>query len=89
MDLTPWKLGFIPAWDKHFSKFDEPTRERILKKLEQMKQALLFRGFHSSKYHVEEAGQFRIAFKQDEETRTKYIQFIGNHKHYEKWYRER
>jgi hypothetical protein len=37
---------------------------------------------------VEETGQYRIAFYQNEETRTKEIHFVGTHKQYEKWYKE-
>jgi len=83
--LDPWKLLFRKNWDKHFKKFDKPTQEKILAKFEQMKQSLASRGLHSSKYLVEEAGQYRIAFIQNNSMRTKDIHFVGNHKQYEKW----
>ena len=87
MELTPWKLRFIPGWDRHFSKFDNSAKTAILKKLEQLKQPLLSRGLHSSKYKVEEAGQYRIALKIDEAAGEKIVEFVGNHKQYEKWYK--
>ncbi|MCR4335388.1 MAG: hypothetical protein NUV57_02515 [archaeon] len=87
MELKPWKLEFIPDWDAHFKKFDKSVKEQILKKLNQMKQPLQARGLHSSKYQVEETGQYRIAIKTDSENRIKKIQFIGTHKQYEKWYK--
>ncbi|HLC93268.1 MAG TPA: hypothetical protein VJH23_06200 [archaeon] len=87
MELAPWTLDYRKGWDRHFAKFDKAVREKILKKLEQMKQPLTSRGMHASRYQVEEAGQYRIAFIQDENTRTKNIHFIGDHKQYEKWYR--
>lgn len=87
MKLEPWKLKFNAGWDRHFKKFDNATQKRIMKKFDQMKQPLESRGLHSSRYHVEEVGQYRIAFIQDEETRVKNIYFVGSHKQYEKWYK--
>ncbi|MFH1751654.1 MAG: hypothetical protein ABH821_01820 [archaeon] len=87
MDLTPWKLGFKPSWDKFFKKFDKQTQKQVLKKFEKMKQPLQARGLHSSRYQVEEVGQNRIAFIQYDKTRTKDIYFVGNHKQYEKWFK--
>lgn len=69
MDLAPWKLKFMPGWDSHFRKLDKSAQDTILKKLEQLKQPLLSRGLHSSRYKIEEAGQYRIAIKQDEASR--------------------
>ncbi|MBI2530390.1 MAG: hypothetical protein HYW05_04570 [Candidatus Diapherotrites archaeon] len=88
MNLTQWKLKFKPGWDMHFRKFDKPIRQQIIKKIEKMKQPLAARGLHSSSYQVEEVGQYRIAFMREEETRTKHIHFVGNHKQYENWYSE-
>ena len=87
MDLDPWKLAFRIGWDRHFKDFDKGVRETILKKLDKMKEPLQGRGLQASRYQVEEAGQYRIAFVQDNELRTKDIHFIGNHKQYEKWFR--
>ena len=87
MELIPWKLAFKKGWDKHFKKFDSETKQRILKKLEQMKQPLQARGLKASRVVVEETGQHRIAFYQNEESHEKEIHFVGNHKQYEKWYK--
>ncbi len=80
-------LVFKKDWDKHFKKFDRETQQRILKKFEQMKQPLQARGLKASKAIVEEVGQYRIAFFQNEENHEKEIHFVGNHKQYEKWYK--
>jgi len=53
-----------------------------------MEQPLFARGLHSTHMQVEELGQYRIAFYQNEETRTKEVYFVGTHKQYEKWYKE-
>ncbi len=88
MELLPWEVNFKPGWDKCLKKFDKETRRRILKKFDQMEQPLRARGMHSSRYQIEEVGQDRIGFIQDEATRTKRIHFVGDHKQYEKWYKE-
>lgn len=88
LELKQWQLVFRKGWDKHFEKFDNSAKQKILKKLEQMKQPLQGRGLKASKAVVEEAGQFRIAFFQNEEKQQKEIHFIGNHKQYEKWFKE-
>lgn|GEM_PF-1380642 len=87
MDLTPWRLAFKTGWDVRFLHFDKPERERILMKLQQMKQPLAGRGLHGNRFHVEESGQYRIVYEEEPATRTKYIHFVGNHKQYEEWYR--
>lgn len=86
MELRPWKLAFKKGWGRHFKKFDNSTQQRILKKFEQMKQPLQARGLKASRAVVEETGQYRIAFYQNEEKRQKEIHFVGNHKQYQKWY---
>lgn len=83
----PWKVKFEPGWDNYFKKFDKSVQQQILKKFEKMKNPLIARGLHSSRCQVEEVGQYRIAFIQEEETMTKYVHFVGNHKQYEKWYK--
>ena len=86
LEPKPYRIDFKPGWDRHFKDFDKTIRQRIISKLEQMKQPLQSRGLHFSRYKVEEAGGCRIAFIQDEENRVKHIHFVGNHKQYERWY---
>jgi hypothetical protein len=86
LDLKPYRLEFMPGWDRHFKGFDSSQKNRILSKLEQMKQPLRARGLHSSKFRVEEAGGYRIGFKEEEADRVKIIHFVGTHKQYQDWY---
>ena len=86
MDLVPYRIFYKPGWDEHFKDFDKSTQQRILAKLEQMKQPLQARGLHSSRYQVEEVGGYRIAFIQDDAAKTKSIHFVGDHKQYQRWY---
>jgi len=87
LELKPWKLVFKKGWDKYFKKFDNETKQRILKKFKQMKHPLQARGLKASRVVVEETGQYRIAFYQNEDKHEKEIHFVGNHKQYEKWYK--
>jgi len=86
LELKPYRLKFKPDWDRNFKDFDKAIQQKILAKLEHMKQPLQARGLHSSRFRVEEVGGYRIAFIQDDGIRVKRIHFVGNHKQYEKWY---
>jgi len=82
-----FRLEFKPGWDVHFAKFDNSVQQLILKKFEKMKQPLVGRGLHSTRYLVEEVGQYRIAYIEDSKRFVKMVHFVGNHKQYEKWYK--
>jgi mRNA-degrading endonuclease RelE of RelBE toxin-antitoxin system len=86
LDLINWNLEFKQGWDEHFKHFDKAIQSRIIKKLEQMKSPLQGRGLNSSNYKVEEVGGYRIAYIEDQNSHTKRIHFVGNHKQYEQWY---
>lgn len=83
-----WNISHISNWDRYFCKFDKRIKLQILKKISQLMTTSSHRRLHQSKFCVEEVGQYRICFIIEEETKTKYIHFIGNHKQYEKWYKE-
>lgn len=86
MELKPWKIEYREGWNIHLCDFSIEIQDRIMKKIEQMKQPLQGRGLHHSRYQIEEVDQYRIAYIADEENRIKNIHFVGNHKQYEKWY---
>lgn len=83
-----WKIIFIENWDNNFKNFDKIIRNYILKKIDQMENDLKPRRLHNSRYCIEEIGQYRIAYIIDEINKTKTIYFIGNHKQYERWYKQ-
>lgn len=87
LDLKPWNLHYELDWDVNFKDFDSSTKIMIWKKIQQLKQPLRGRGLHSSRYLVEEVGQYRIVYDEIEETKTRRIYFVGDHKQYEKWYK--
>lgn len=79
-----FELRFADDWDFFYSKMDSAERNRIWKKIQQLK--LLTKARHLKRglpFFVAESGQYRICFKQEESIRT--IYFAGNHKQYEKW----
>ncbi len=86
MDLRPWRIEYRDGWDTHLYGFSHDIQDRILKKIEQMKQPLQGRGLQHSRFLVEEVGDYRVAYSLDETNRTKEIHFVGSHKQYEKWY---
>lgn len=65
---------------------DRPVQVRILKKIEQLKRED-FSSRHLGyglPFFVEEVRGYRITFEKNEQTKTKTIAFIGDHKQYEK-----
>ncbi|MBI5036660.1 hypothetical protein HZC09_04940 [Candidatus Micrarchaeota archaeon] len=85
--MEEYALGFGPGWDEHFKKFDLSVKQQIWKKILRLQRALKHRHLkHGNPCFVEKAGGYRIAFRVDEEGKTKKVVFVGDHKQYEKWY---
>jgi len=82
-----YELKYAEGWDKYFIKFDKNTQEKIIKKIQKLKEQTSSRHLGlGAPYFVEECGQLRICFK--EENNTRRIAFAGTHKQYEKWYKQ-
>ena len=84
--ISLFKLLYADGWDIFYSKMDSTQKQRIWKKIQQLK--TLERARHLKKglpYFVVETSQYRIAFKEERKKRT--IYFAGNHKQYAKWYK--
>lgn len=82
-----FELGFADDWDIHYSKMDSTEKQRIWKKIQQLK--TLAKARHLKKgapIFVVESGQYRICFR--EKGKTREILFAGNHKKYQKWYKK-
>jgi mRNA-degrading endonuclease RelE of RelBE toxin-antitoxin system len=84
--MSEYSLEFARGWEENFKKMDKSIRERVWKKIQQLKTLTnsrhLKKGFD---FFVSEIGQYRIAYKTDEKRKTKTIYFVGDHKEYEKW----
>ncbi|MEW5996241.1 MAG: hypothetical protein AB1657_01455 [Candidatus Micrarchaeota archaeon] len=84
-----YALEFDEGWEEYFGKLPSEIKVRILKKIEQIKQGLPGRHLHHGvPIFVEEVGQYRICYSQDEKRKTRKIYFAGDHKDYEKWIRK-
>ena len=82
-----YEIKYAEGWDEHFSKFDKNIQSKIVKKIQKLKEQTNSRHLgHGMPYFVEENGQNRICFK--EENNFRRITFIGTHKQYEKWYKQ-
>lgn len=82
---TLFELKFMDGWDKYYSKLSNPERERIWKKILQLKTLQKIRHLkHGLPFFVLETGQYRICFEEKDKIRR--VMFAGNHKQYEKWY---
>lgn len=83
-----FELLFAEGWDEYFQKLDNSEKERIWKKIQQLKmlekEARHLR--HGLPFFVVETGQYRICFEEKEKNRR--IMFAGNHKQYQKWIKE-
>lgn len=82
-----FELGFVDNWDCHYSKMDSTEQQRIWKKIQQLKTLLKARHLkQGAPIFAVKAGQYRICFREKEKTRE--ILFAGNHKQYQKWYKQ-
>ena len=75
---------------EQFLNLDSSIRERISKKLVKLqREDLPARHLKQGiPVFVEEVGQYRIVFKKRDDLKEKRIVFIGDHKEYEKWFRQ-
>lgn len=84
--MGEYSLDFADGWDFYFWKLDKSMRDRVWKKIQQLK--LIPHSRHLKQgldYFVSEVGQYRIAYKINEDKKTKILYFVGDHKEYEKW----
>jgi hypothetical protein len=73
-----------------FISLDKSIQIKIAKKLLQMERADFSSRHlkHGTPYFVEEIGQHRIAYIQDDKLMQRQVMFIGDHKEYEKWFKK-
>lgn len=85
--MTDYTIRFHDDWEFYFSRLDKAVRQKIMKKVLQPGSGHSSRHLqHGLPFFVEEAGQYRITFKVDEQLKLKRFYFVGDHKDYEKWY---
>ncbi|VVB74965.1 Uncharacterised protein [uncultured archaeon] len=77
-------IEYSSKWFKFWDNIPREERERISKKLLELKEKKSFRHLKlGSPYFVLEVGQYRVCFIEEESKRI--LLFVGNHKEYEKW----
>ena len=82
-----FEIGFADNWDRYYSKMDSTEQKRIWKKIQRLKTLVKVRHLKQGiPIFVVESGQHRICFREKEKTRE--ILFAGNHKQYQKWYKQ-
>ena len=82
-----FEVELADGWDTHYAKLDKSEQERIWKKILQLVGPIKARHPRFGlPFFVVETGQYRICF--EEIDRRRKIHFAGNHKQYERWYRE-
>jgi mRNA-degrading endonuclease RelE of RelBE toxin-antitoxin system len=80
---------FDEAWRKYFEKLDYAVQDRVSKKIKQVLDFPHKRHLKKgAKFFVAEAGQNRILYMVFEESKEVRFFFVGNHKEYEKWYKQ-
>jgi len=87
--ITIYKATFDENWPKHFNKLDPTIKERVVKKIKKIlefpKKRHLKKG---ARFFVDEIGQNRIVYRVFEENKEARFYFVGNHKEYERWYKQ-
>ncbi|MBI2445287.1 hypothetical protein HYV43_02765 [Candidatus Micrarchaeota archaeon] len=85
----PFDVFFEPTAERLFLALDNSVKERLEKKLEQLRRDDLPARHlkHGSPHFVAEVGQYRIAFIIRRELNQKRILFVGDHKAYERWFK--
>lgn len=81
-----YEIEYHDNWDKYFVDLHPEIQKRIWKKIKQIKDGLKARHLgYGLPFFVEEVGQHRICYTEDEGNKTRRIYFAGDHKDYDKW----
>ena len=84
-----YKESFDEKWPEYFAKLDNKIKERVAKKIKKILEFPQKRHLRkSAKFFVDEIGQHRIVYRVFEENNEVRFYFVGNHKEYEKWYKQ-
>lgn len=80
---------FDEDWPEFFDKLESQLKERILKKIQKILEFPQKRHLKKgADYFVDQIGQYRIVYRIFEERKAVKFYFIGNHKDYEKWFKQ-
>ena len=80
---------FDEKWPEYFAKLDNTIKERVAKKIKKILEFPQKRHLKKgARFFVDEIGQNRIVYRVFEENKEARFYFVGNHKEYERWYRQ-
>ena len=84
-----YKAIFDEDWPKYFDGLEKNIRERAAKKINKILESPEKRHLKKgAKFFVAEIGQNRIIYRVFEESEEVRFYFVGNHKEYEKWFKQ-
>jgi len=84
-----YKASFHKDWPGYFDKLENQIKEHTVKKIQKILEHPQKRHLGGgAKYFVDEIGQYRILYMVFEERQEVRFFFVGNHKEYEKWYKQ-
>ena len=87
--ITIYRESFDEKWPEYFEKLDNTVKERVAKKIKKIlefpKKRHLSQG---ARFFVDQIGQNRIVYRVFDENKEARFYFVGNHKEYEKWYKQ-
>ena len=84
-----YSAAFHKDWSEYFDKLENILKERVAKKIKKILEHPQKRHLGGqATYFVDEIGQYRIIYMIFEENREVRFYFVGNHKEYEKWYKQ-
>ena len=79
-----FEIGFDQDWSYYWQRVPREQHSRLLKKMEELREEKRFRHLKLGLPHFAiEIGQYRICFT--EEGHKRILDFVGDHKAYEKW----
>lgn len=83
--MEEYSLEFDDLWEGYYKNLPPDIKERVKKKLIQLKYLPARHLQYGLEYFVKEVGQYRIAFKTVENKKIRRFYFVGDHKEYEKF----
>ena len=84
-----YTASYDEKWAEYFDKLEYSLQERVAKKIKKILEFPQKRHMKkSARYFVDEVGQYRLVYRIFEEQKEARFYFVGNHKEYEKWYKQ-
>jgi len=87
--ISIYRETFDEGWPKYFAKLDNTVKERAAKKIKKILEFPQKRHLKKgARFFVDEISQNRIVYRVFEENKEVRFYFVGNHKEYEKWFKQ-